>query len=296
MFFTHQRLHVKHAEKHNEKHRSPTHYDLPLTSFNNWLAGVTDGDGSFSFSINKRKNRIWNCTFKIGQSRYNLKLLYYIKKNLKYGSINLKAGKNMAEFRIRDRKTLLNLIVPLFKKHPLYSTKQFYFSRMCKALEILENKTLSTSEKDVFLTALKENFPEQNYVSCSWENSPSLEWIYGFSENEASFFIVNKDKAVNRMCHCFGMTQKLDKIIPDFLKKKFHIPSKVVYTKRKIYKLETSNSRSIKYIQKFFLNKLKGIKSLEYKIWSRSLNYKKDNEKLLKIQNQLRELRNRYKK
>ena len=48
-------------------------------------------------------------------------------------------------------------------------------------------------------------------------------------------------------------------------------------------------------IKNFFLNKLKGIKSLEYKIWARSLHYKKDNEKLLKIQNQLQKLRNKFK-
>lgn len=307
MFFTHQRLNVKHATKHLKtdsffihnyscNKENPENYSLPDSCFNNWLSGITDGDGSFSFSINKKKNSIWNCTFKIAQSTYNLRLLYYIKKNLKYGSVNLKSGKNMAEFRIRDRKILLNVVVPIFTHFFLYSTKQFYFSRWVKALHVLENNTYTTSEKNEILTKLKQETHADTYISPAWEKSvPSDEWIYGFIEAEASFFIVNKDKKATRMVQSFGITQKLDKIILDFLHKKFHISSKILHTKRNIYKLETTNSRSILKIQKFFLNKLKGIKSLEYKIWARSLHYKKDNEKLLKIQNQLQKLRNKFK-
>jgi len=317
MFFTHQRLNVKHAtkkihfrvallrffacqglQKTNKRFKSKQQfYLLPEPDFIHWLNGVTDGDGSFSFSVNKKKNSIWNCTFKIAQSTYNLRLLYYIKKNLGYGSINTKSGKNMAEFRIRDRKTLLNLVVPLFTQYPLYSTKQFYFSRWVKALHILENTKYISSEKNALLTLLKNESPPNTYISPPWEKSfPSNEWIYGFIEAEGSFFIVNKDKNIPRMVHSFGITQKLDKIILDFLQKKFHISSKVLHTKRNIYKLETTNSRSIVKIQKFFYNKLKGIKSLEYKIWARSLHYKQNNEKLLIIQNQLQKLRNKLKK
>jgi LAGLIDADG endonuclease len=289
MFFTHQRLNVKHASvkihfpvvplptnhrlvglyfnkveilAKNQpmvgRQRKEKTFILPESYFNNWLGGVTDGEGIFSFSINKKKNSIWNCTFKIAQTTYNLRLLYYIKKNLGYGSVNTKSGKNMAEFRIGDRETLINLIVPLFTQYPLYSTKEFYFSRWVKALHILENTMYTTSEKNTLLTKLKSEFPSDTYISPAWEkNFPSAEWIYGFIEAETSFFMVNKDKKTNRMVHSFGITQKLDKIILDFLQKKFHISSKIVHTKTNIHKLETTNSRSIVKIQKFFLNKFK---------------------------------------
>jgi hypothetical protein len=310
MFSTHQRLNVKHATL------NLSDYNLPKSDFANWLVGITDGDGSFCFSVNKKKNCIWNCTFKIAQSRYNLRLLYFIKENLGYGSINKNSGKNMAEFRITDRKTLLNLIVPLFQKYPLYSTKYFYFLRWKKALEVLENTLYTSIEKNEILTGLKKQTPLDTYISPAWQsNIPSHDWIYGFIEAEASFFITKKGISTtaisreksnlpcklvsceivkkDRVVHSFGITQKLDKIILEFLQKKFHISSKVLYTKRNIYKLETTNSRSIFRIKDFFLNKLKGIKSLEYKIWARSLNYKSHNEKLLKVQNQLRKLRNK---
>lgn len=318
---THQRLNVKHASIHTLGFQEKTRLslasiafsssiELPKRNFNNWLAGMTDKHGSFSFSVNKKKNSIWNCSFKIAQSTYNLKLLYFIKENLQYGSINKNTGKNMAEFRIQDRKTLVNVILPVFIMHPLYSRKHFYFLRWVKALEILENNKYSFNEKNEILTKLKLETPRDTYISPAWEKTqPSDDWIYGFIEAEASFFITNKTGSTTscsqnihsvidtnasiRMVHSFGITQKLDEIILQFFRKKFHISSKVFYTTNHIYKLETSNSRSIRKIQEFFLNKLNGIKSLEYKIWARSLNSKKNNEKLLKIQHQLRKIRNK---
>ena len=323
MFSTHQRLNVKHA--------SESVYSLPNEDFCNWLAGVTDGDGSFSFSVNKKRNSIWNCTFKIAQSTYNSRLLYFIKGNLQYGSVNRKAGKNMAEFRIRDRKILINLVVPLFTQYPLYSTKHFYFLRWVEALQVLESKEWTTAEKNKILTKLKSQLPSDTYVSPAWErDSPSNEWVYGFVEAEASLFITCKGSSVttktndlishqpdhiaissfsfckqndqnddatkkDRLVHAFGVTQKLDKIILEFLRTKFHIPSKVLHTKRNIYKLETTNSRSILRVKTFLFKKLKGVKSLEYKIWSRSLNFKGNIGKLLKTQSLLRKIRATYK-
>lgn len=294
---------------------------LKKPQFCDWLCGVTDGDGTFSFSINKKKNNIWNCTFKIAQSTSNLRLLYFIKSNLECGQINLKSGKNMAEFRIRRRDILINVIVPIFKKHHLYSTKIFYFQQFEKALEILENNSLCTNQKNKALQNLKQSIPPINYISPNWFEKPSNDWIYGFTEAEGSFFLTckgtflakNQDSVGKtkqpRMVHSFGITQKLNKEVLEFIRSKFHIPSKIQHYKKKVvlassafskdhgfYKLETSNSRALEKIKSFYLNKLKGMKSLEYKIWARSFNYKNNFDKLFKIQAQLRKLRNYAKK
>lgn len=55
--------------------------------FEGWLVGVTDGDGSFS--IIRQGGDKFNLVFKIGQSPYNLRLLYYIKKLALSGWISL---------------------------------------------------------------------------------------------------------------------------------------------------------------------------------------------------------------
>lgn len=281
---------------------------LKKPQFCDWLCGMTDGDGTFSFSVNKKKNNIWNCTFKIAQSTLNLRLLYYIKANLGCGQINLKAGKNMAEFRIRKQNILINVIVPIFKKHHLYSTKIFYFQQLEKALEILENNNLCSEQKHKALSNLKQNIPPINYTSPNWFENPSNDWIYGFTEAEGSFFFTLKGFSEKkdifseskikqpRMVHSFGITQKLNKEILEFIRSKLHIASKIQFSKKNFYKLETSNSRALEKIKFFYLKQLKGMKSLEYKIWARSLNYKNNFDRLFKIQAQLLKLRSFAKK
>jgi hypothetical protein len=73
--------------------------------------GVTDGGGTFS--ISKQKN-CWNLVFKISQSSYNLRLLFYIKRTrgprpvppgtrsptLDRTGLSIKKSSDMASFRI----------------------------------------------------------------------------------------------------------------------------------------------------------------------------------------------------
>ena len=49
-----------------------------LFNFNEWLVGFTDGDGTFSYT--KGKNNSYQFTFKIGQSKYNYRVLYFITR------------------------------------------------------------------------------------------------------------------------------------------------------------------------------------------------------------------------
>lgn len=295
LFTAHQRLHV---ENPVYKTKNKT---VKTDNFKDWLVGITDGDGCFSFSVNKsskEKIPIWNCTFKIAQSKYNLRLLHYIKKNLGIGKINDKSGKSMAEYRIRDRKMLYKYIIPIFDKHPLYSTKQFYYLRWKKALQILENKNYTLFEKNKQLSLLKQETPKDSYISPTWEKeNPSDSWVYGFTEAEGSFFLTLKGETSSlsggkqRIVHSFGFTQKYDYTILQFLRTKFHIPAKVTPKGDFIYKLETSSFRSLQKIKIFFCKKLKGMKSVEYRIWARSFKDKSIFEKLLKVQSQMRLLK-----
>ena len=60
--------------------------------------------------------------------------------------------------------------------------------------------------------------------------------------------------------------------------------------------METTNSRSIESIIKYFNNSFKGMKSLEFRIWSRTyFKYKGNSDKLHKVQLLLRKIRNRHK-
>lgn len=261
-------------------------YKLPNKFFANWLAGFTDGDGCFYF--NKREGFHGSCSFVISQATFNLKSLYHIKKQLGYGKIYI--GKNMSEFRIGDRKTLVNLIVPLFIQYPLYSTKQFDFLRWVKALEILEG-ALPYAEKDKILKELRLEKPITSppYVSPSWEKEkPTDEWIAGFVEAEGSFYLTKRG---NNIVNGFSVGQKLDRVILEFLQERFHIAAKVYTSKKGVSLLQTMDSRSLSMIRDFFWGKLKGNKKLEFAIWRRSFKLKGNRDKLLRAQDQMRNLR-----
>jgi len=135
--------------------------------FEQWLVGFTDGDGSFSVL---RQGDKWNLTFKISQNMYNLRALHYIKKELGAGSIFVESKKDLAHFRIRDRKVINSIIFPIFDKYPLLTTKYFNYNIFKEAYFILENKDLNKLERNKFLENLLLTKLSNSYISPAWKN------------------------------------------------------------------------------------------------------------------------------
>ena len=88
-YSTHQRL--------NKEYLNNNKYDKSW--FYQWLVGMTDGDGTFHIAYQNGK---WNLVYKISLSRYNLRALYFIKKNLGIGVV--RKDNTKGQFVIRDRK------------------------------------------------------------------------------------------------------------------------------------------------------------------------------------------------
>lgn len=262
---------------------------------------MTDGDGSFSIL---RQNDKWNLTFKITQNTYNLRILYYIKQQLGVGSVSVESNRNQGSFRIRYRKQLANIIFPIFDQYPLLTTKYFNYAKFKQAYAILEDSKLTKPEKNTLIETLLLTKPDESYISPTWDkitlpiaNSNeaskviSKSWLVGFVEAEGSFYLVSKD--ANRIVHGFGITQKLDKVVLEGIRHVLHISTQVAFNKKSNhYMLDTTNSRAIKNVSEYFLNTMKGIKSVDYRIWSRSFNkHKGDYDKLYKVKELLLRLR-----
>ena len=256
----HQRLNVEHLS----------------FNFNEWLVGFTDGNGTFIMT--KGINGHYQFTFKLTQSLYNYRILYYIKKQIGYGSIT-KSGLNDIQYIIRDTKVLKEVIIPIFDNYPLHTSKYYFYNLWKEAL-------LNPQKRDIN----KESYIPKNYIS-SHNTIPTKNWIIGFIEAEGSFYLTKKEE--NRIVHSFGISQKFDYHILEQLKNIFKIKAKIKYNKNGSYLLETSNSRNIEFLIDYFNSKFKGIKSLELKIWSRS--YKGNYEKLLTIQSLLINIKNKHK-
>jgi hypothetical protein len=153
------------------------------------------------------------------------------------------------------------------------------------------------------LTELKSKVIPDNYVSPTWnlvnnnvscladaQTIMSKSWLIGFTEAEGSFYLVTKN--VGRIVHAFEITQKLDKIVLDSIGYLLNIK---VIEKKSYFTVGTSNAKDISNIILYYHNTMKGMKSLEYRIWARSFNKLKVGEArfeyLSKIRNQMRNIR-----
>lgn len=269
-------------------------------SFAHWLIGLTDGDGCFSIS---KSNDKFTLNWSISQSVYNIRLLAYVKSNMGIGSIS--QSKDGAVYRVRNVKHLNTIVFPLFAIYPLLTFKQFHAKRVRLASITMMNEGLSKQQKQDCLDLLKcAQAPLQERTqACTMVLHDS--WLIGFMEAEASFFIQKKD---TRFVCCFAITQKRDKPLLEAIRKQFHIPSKIQFkTATGTYSLETTNNRALQRIHTFGCDHgFRGMKSLEFKLWSRALYYQSSyrrrsaevldmTHKLSQIQSILRKLKCRHK-
>ena len=300
MFNSHQRLNVEHPNNIHDHSRwiNKSKYDENKENFHQWLIGFTDGDGSFT--VYRSKHGKWTLFFKLTQSTYNLRILYYIKSQLGFGSVSLNIDNLNADFRIRDRKTIGSIIIPIFDKYPLLTSKYYSYFRFREAYNILENSSLTTQEKDKLLLDLVNKEMADNYISPAWAvvdnevnnaNEAKLVlskyWLVGFTEAEGSFYLVSKTST--RIVHAFEITQKLDAIVLKAISLILGInfAKKITY-----YVVVTTNSRAIENIISYFNNCIKGMKAVEFRIWARSyVKFKGNHERLVKIRETVRNLR-----
>jgi hypothetical protein len=306
-----QRLNVRHLNRNLIRLNSNGTYNSKVNRtnilenkdiFNQWLVGFTDGDGTFSVSISNNKVTF---IYQIGQSIYNLRILNFIKKQLGVGSITLDKKRSMAYFKIRDRKILESFIFPIFDKYTLLTSKQFNYNKFKLAFEIAKKNNLSNIDKLISIKELYRDKCPDNFISPIWSlinfNVINVEsaskimkksWLIGFTEAEGSFYLVAKSE--NRLVHAFEITQKLDLIVLLAIKNILGIKTNVMVKKSNYFSLVTTNSRAIENIIDYYKNTMKGMKSFEYRIWSRSYIKNKGNFNALNIiRNRIRAIKNK---
>ena len=99
-----------------------------------WFAGVVDGDGYFY--ITKKKE----ISFELTTALNDINILNNIKKELKGGSINLKSGSRSVRYRVKARSVIENIIHRLNGK--LYNPARInQFEKVCDILKIIIKKS-----------------------------------------------------------------------------------------------------------------------------------------------------------
>ncbi len=247
--------------------------------FNEWLVGVTDGDGTFSITKNSHNNS-WQFTFKIGQHSYNRRMLEFIRNQLGCGSITESDKRDNLQFRIRDRKQLLSVVVPIFLQYPMHSRKQYQFE--------LFHKALLYPELCGDLKVIWQDFP--SIASMDTTRIPAKPWVIGFIEAEGSFYVVERHPG--EFVRGFGLTQAVDKHLLEHVRSALHIGSAVRFkVNQNIWSLDTTNRRSIETIADYFSDALVGMKSVEFDLWSKAQTYAYDMYKMRNLQYRLRQMR-----
>ena len=252
-------------------------------NINEWLVGITDSNGIFNIYINNNKIIF---TYKISLIINNIQLLYKIKNYLKIGSINY--TNNIVIYLINNNNDLLNIILPIFDKYKLLTSKRFNYLLFKKCLLINNNNNFNQLLKINLINNIINN-NNNKIINNILENNLLIinkiitkSWLIGYIETKSSFKLIKKD---NKIIHYFNINIiKLDYIVIYSIKLLLNININI-----NNYKLELFDNKSIEYIINYLKfnnhkSRLLGIKSYEYLIWKRSYyKYKNNNKKLLII-------------
>lgn len=222
-----------------------------------YLVGLFEGDGFFTVT---KKGKYLAYELGIELSIRDAKLIYKLKSLLGVGVVNTsKRGDiEIISLRIRNKNHLINFILPIFDKYPMFSNKQCDYLRFRNALlsGIIYSKDLPNYTRS--------NEPLNNINSIiSAGYFPA--WLVGFIEVEGCFSVYKiKD---DYLVASFDVCQTDGCIIISAIREYLSFTTSVYSDKTDCFKLKVSSVRSIENIVKFLNNapvKLLGYKKLEY--------------------------------
>lgn len=144
-------------------------YNLTTPIDLNWIAGFTSGEGCFHVNLRKQTDTklgyAAQLVFTIGQLTRDKILLTWIAKTLNCGNVTEQILpptttsskiRSDGDFRVTKFYDILNLIIPLFKAHPIQGLKQLDFLDFCEAADIMANKQHLTLEGLAKIKTIKD--------------------------------------------------------------------------------------------------------------------------------------------
>ena len=212
-------------------------------NFKYWFIGFTEGDGSFIV------NKNGYLEFKVTQSSTDAQILFYIKKQLGFGSVVVQCKKSKThQFRVRDKKGILTLI-QIFNGNLLLEKKYIRFKNWVNAFNSCYKSSIRITNKT---------------------NRPSLEnaWLSGFTDAEGCFCAnaVKRSSTYTQIQVRYFLSQKGESdLLTSF---GLLLGGKVYFLKSyQGYQLTVQLSKLRKVLRYFQLYPLKTKKSNDFLIW-----------------------------
>jgi LAGLIDADG endonuclease len=108
----------------------------------NYLAGFTDGEGSFNVSFRQRKDyKIpWKISLCFNISQKDQVILYQFKKHLKCGSIRERKNDGVWYYEVNNFNDIQTNVIPFFNRFGFLSAKKKRdFSKFKQIAKLIEN-------------------------------------------------------------------------------------------------------------------------------------------------------------
>lgn len=141
-----------------------------------YVAGFVDGEGCFDLQFRRdvRHERVnkpiyysWKVQFAIVARKDDKELLKKIKATLNCGYIYYARG-DQVRYSVQDIENLCNVIIPFFKKYPLFGKKKKDFELWAEAVTIIyqnKNKPIVTRDKKELQRLIEIHRLMQKYKS-----------------------------------------------------------------------------------------------------------------------------------
>ncbi len=130
-----------------------------------WVTGFVDGEGCFHVGISKHAEMTAGVQvlpeFTVVQHERDVQVLHALKAYFGCGVVRKNHGDRMC-YRVRDRKHLLERIIPFFMDHPLKTKKNLDFLKFRDAVLLMEKGEHLT---DAGLTKIRELASKMNRQS-----------------------------------------------------------------------------------------------------------------------------------
>lgn len=182
----------------NVDHGIPKLSHVP-SFFLQWFVGFVDGEGNFLISPSSPRGERAHIIF-----RFRIRLhiddkptLDCIKAVLGVGVVKIE--KDSCIYIVSSISDLIDIIIPIFNKYPLLSTKTFYFNDFYRAILIKLNHlgtSLSKSSYDEIvrikngMNSQRTTYNDLLLTSLAYNNNYlNAYWLLGFIEGEGTFGI-----------------------------------------------------------------------------------------------------------
>lgn len=226
------------------------------STFKYWFIGFTEGDGSFIVNKNgyfprgdTRGASPPSLEFKVTQSSIDAQILFYIKKELGFGSVRVQDKNNKTHhFRVRDQKGILKLI-HIFNGNLLTERKNNEFKLWLEAFNKAYKMDIQLIQND---------------------NNPTLDnaWLSGFSDSEGCFTVsvIKRSESYHQVQVRYILSQKNELELMTKIAALFD--GRVTYLKSYDgYNMTVNLSKLCKVISYFNIYSLKTKKYIDYFNW-----------------------------